>query len=211
MLTSGKISYSEKRNIAEYENKAATVEFSFTFGDNDDPDTIADAIMQQCKARVHTALGIKSTIEIPVKSAKPPKATKTEPKPEAKKPEPKKVEEDPELFDDAAEVEEPKPAKVAKVGKVAKKTAEEIEDDDLYEDDAETEVEEAEDDPEAEAEEGITDDMLTDAVRARNKEINAPDRIKKLIDDVVGKVGSRVASIPADKRQTFLNRLKKIA
>lgn len=174
MLQGGTIEYAETRKIAEYENKTAKVILTFSFEGAKDPDDLLDQIMQNAKVRVHTALGIKSTIELPTRGpGRPPKAKPAEePKPEPKK---------------ASKPAEPKD-----------------EDADLFEDAGE-EVDETEADvPE------ITDQELTDAVKAKAAETKDPERLKKFIWDAVGKQGASVRQLPQDKRAAFLKQLAKL-
>ena len=72
-ITGGRISYAEKRNISQYENKSAEVELAFALEEGEDADAIGTEIEKQCMARVHRMLGVKSAVadDKPAEEAKP--------------------------------------------------------------------------------------------------------------------------------------------
>jgi hypothetical protein len=82
-ITSGVVSYGETRKIADYENKTAKVELSFSVADGEDAEAAIDDVIALAKNKLHSMLHgfVKSTIAKP----EPAKAVEEAPKAEDSK------------------------------------------------------------------------------------------------------------------------------
>jgi hypothetical protein len=180
-LTGGRVSYAEKRNISQYENKSAEIELAFALDEGDDPDTVIGELEIQCKARVHRMLGIDEGSKVPLAS---------------------KIAADLEMKT-ASEVS----AEAAKKrpGRPPKARVEKVPEPDEDEDGMDDILGEAPKDEPAE----ITDEDLIKKLTKHplsNKETGEPKRVKAL----VVKYAPRLSEIPKEKRAAFLKELAEL-
>lgn len=192
-ITNGSFDFSEVRKLDDYGiNRSVKLSLSFTFDEGEDYDKILDGVQQIAKHRVQVALGLTKAETAPPATKKPQSATAEDQADEAvEPPKPKKRGPKPKLELMPVDEVEDEP-----VGDL--EPAEEVEADDIADDLADLEGEEAF--PE------ITDADLTKAIALRKEKLGEDGGVK--IRKLILKFAPKIPAIPQDKRAVFLESLK---
>lgn len=207
-VTGGKITFSETRQLAQYEPRQVQVELAFSIEDGEELDSFLDVVSSKAAARVKAMLTgtvVKSADVVPPQKATPPvEATPEETKPAPRSGRGRAKSKDPlEADEDDAQVEllQKAVAKTPEPTKAALDLPDDTEDDFLS------------GSTEDEAEDDITDVMLTSAATKKNEWFRKKDgqpnpvAIKKLIGKFT-KPPHHISSIAKDQRRAFLDALE---
>jgi hypothetical protein len=185
-ISGGEVTYGRTMKTGDYENKRVDVKLTFGVDDGEDVEAILTKVSITAVRKAHEMLGIPApaaaTAAVAPKSAATTKAGKEAAAAVTKV---EKVQTKP----DAAEVVEDKPAISTGDARVdPAQMPDELDD----------------------ASVDITDAQLADAAKQKNATLKDPVRIKALRDKYAGKTPSILSEIPKDKRQAFLDELKKM-
>ena len=205
-ILSGTISYGETRKIADYENKTGKVELTFAVDEGNEAEAAIDAVIEMCKAKLHSMLHgfAHSTIAKPAaKAVEAPKPSKTV--------EPTPLEEAIAKTEPAADDEPvavPKRGPGRPKGYSPKVT--------LTPAGPKPEAKEFTPDP-AEPEtfgtpayREVTDEEVVKACSERNKVIKNPAAIKELMLKFGVEKGQSAYTMPKEKRGDFIDALSKL-
>lgn len=187
MITAGTISYGETRKIADYENKTAKVELSFSVEDGEDYDAVIESVMALAKAKFHSmmadAAGRAETDEVAV------------PKRPVGRPRTIKVELHPKgptvhnEFTPPAAVEQREA--IAEAAKVEAAPVVEVK-------------------PEPAPAMMIPDTQVTDAVKETHSRIKDAQRIKETAAKYGVPKGGHIANMPQEGRAAFIAELQSL-
>ena len=191
-ISGGEVTYGRTVKTGDYENKRVDVKLTFGCDEGEDVTNILDKTSLLALNKAHEILGLKpravEVAAVPVQSAKTAKAGKEGAAAVTKVEETQKPAK-PVKADAAEVVDEPKAAISTGEARIdPAQVADELD--------------------EAPAE--ITDAMLADAAKNKNASLKDPVRIKALRDKYAGKTPSILSEIPKDRRQAFLDELKKM-
>lgn len=206
-ITNGRISYGQTVKTGEWENKKGEVELSFSVAEGTDADAAIKAVQTQCRAHLHTMLGLAFSeqhahLEGPGASAASAGAKPTAPRTPKSTKAPAAVKTD--AADAAAIVDEPSnaggTASSDKGGHNAENNAGEENLDDLLGTGTITDTPKE-----------ITDKELNDATQACQARAKNGAAVRKALNDLGVKTPpGRIIDLPQAKRQEYLDKLKAI-
>ena len=186
-ISGGEVCYGRTVKTGDFENKRVDVKLTFGVDDGEDVEAILTKVSITAVRKAHEMLGIPAPAA--ATAAVAPKSVETAKAGKAGAAAVTKVEKAQTKPDAAETVEEPK----AQISTGAERVDPAQVADELDETPAD-----------------ITDAQLADAAKQKNATLKDPVRIKALRDKYAGKTPSILSEIPKDKRQAFLDELKKM-
>jgi anti-sigma28 factor (negative regulator of flagellin synthesis) len=192
-ISGGEVTYGRTMKTGDYENKRVDVKLTFGVDDGEDVEAILTKVSITAVRKAHEMLGIPApaaaTAAVASKSAATAKAGK----------------EAAAAVTKVEKTQTPTPAAAETVVDEKKVAVEQA----AISTGAER-VDPAQVADELDEVAPITDAQLADAAKQKNATLKDPVRIKALRDKYAGKTPSILSEIPKDKRQAFLDELKKM-
>ena len=193
-ISGGEVTYGRTMKTGDYENKRVDVKLTFGVDDGEDVEAILTKVSITAVRKAHEMLGIPApaaaTAAVAPKSAATTKAGK----------------EAAAAVTKVEKTQTPTPAAAETVVDEKKVAVEQAA---ISTGDARVDPAQMPDELD-DASVDITDAQLADAAKQKNATLKDPVRIKALRDKYAGKTPSILSEIPKDKRQAFLDELKKM-